>query len=598
MPRDQENPFSAPSPADSNPTEQLNIAPVAYSQEVERETIDILNRADIVDAIGPKLTGRLSLSALERLGSDPRFKEARGVLRDMRDKDLGRVIDGDETLTQNMVNVLKKHFPDEFDNNADHESESDHETEQDFAPTGLPTQAEADIDAREKTLTRRLAARAAGAGQAVFWALGSPINAAKHLATKFVLFPGDRQQRWNEKFKNMPESEQRKYRNRSRLVLGTAMAGMAIYMGYRLYGGMDHGGGGGVGNHPNPDDAPEPPQVERNGHGPFTYIPDEDPARSKLKHGNDWGPAVVGTPDDHGKPAGYAQFFNERLKKSPEQLSATLSEFGLNGKDASAINDLADKMRTDPKLMEQKYNQLMDHIRDWKTYEIRNGSDVGSYYEKVNPDGSVTLAYDDYVNESAKRGVYGADWDRYIVIEGPNGEKHHFHPACGMQPSHFLPPRPVYKPVYHAQQYHSPQQQVYHAPRPRTPQNPVYHPTPRPQAPPPEAPPPPPPELPPDIPPPPPPPPPPPEAKGPTDGVFPPLGPGQFEANGPNFTAPSIVSRPAPNGGGNIIDSIFGGHNETGIKINLPKIDIPKISGPVGSSGGGGNPLSGMPDSP
>lgn len=94
---------------------------------------------------------------------------------------------------------------------------------------------------------------------------------------------------------------------------------------------------------------------EHHGHGAFTYIPDEDPARSKLKHGNDWGPTVVGTPDDHGKPAGYAQFFNERLK-SPEQLSATLSEFGLNSKDGGAINDLAAKCVPIQKLMEQKYN--------------------------------------------------------------------------------------------------------------------------------------------------------------------------------------------------------------------------------------------------
>lgn len=615
MPRDQENPFSAPSPMDDNPTvetvvpvvepeQRVEHLPEAWSAEKELDKEDILSRQMIIDAIGPTLTARLTVSALEKLGSDSKFKEARAVLRDMKNKGLGAVIDGDESLSQTMVNVLRKHFPGDFD------VESGHESEQDFSPTGLPSQEEADVMSRGKMNLRNFAKEAwglakdmgtmAAGGKLTYWLNG--IGIAK-LA--------ERQERQREKYLNMTRRERR------RAMLGYTFVGLgsvAMYMLARHYIADGHSHGGSGGNMPNPDDKPQAPTVigEHHGHGAFTYIPDEDPARSKLKHGNDWGPAVVGTPDDHGKPAGYAQFFNERLKKSPEQLSATLSEFGLNSKDGGAINDLAAKMRADPKLMEQKYNQLMDHVRDWKTYETRNGGDVGSYYEKVNPDGSLTLAYDDYVNEVAKKDVYGADWDRYIVIEGPNGEKHYFHPACGMQPSHFIPPRPVYQPpVYHAQQYHSTPQPTYQ-PRPRTPQAPpVYHAPPPPQAPPPEvAPPPPPPPTrppevtppptrPPEVTPPPPPPPPPVEVKGPTRGEFTPQGPGDFEP-APRPVAPSIVTRPAPNGG-NIVDSIFGGNSETGIKINTPnapKIDIPKISGPVGSADVGNGPISGMPESP
>src|SRR5690606_14692605 len=118
--------------------------------------------------------------------------------------------------------------------------------------------------------------------------------------------------------------------------------------------------------------------------------------------------------------------------RSPEQLSAVLAELNLNGKDGAEINGLADQMRGDSALTKEKYDLLMDHIRDWKVYEMRHDGPVGSYYEMLFPDNSTELLYDDYVNEAAKQGLYGPDWNRYIVLENPDtGEKHYFHPACG-----------------------------------------------------------------------------------------------------------------------------------------------------------------------
>lgn len=364
------------------------------------------------------------------------------VIGEMKRKGMGAAIDADERLRERVIAIFLKG-----------EKEPERERPEGM-PEGLPSTEEAVEQSRKKSLLRRMAMRVAGGAEAIKWAAGSPVAATKHLAYKFLTHSSESQEKWNEKFRNMSPEERRKYERKAiRNANLAVLAGGAIYLAYRSHGfdwfTHDSNGNNGVEPGSGSNSHPDMPEDIPSGSHDFVYDPKLDPARDPAKHHNDWGTMPPPSPEDAGKPSGYADFFNNRLKHSPEELSATLSEFGLNGKDAHAITELANQMEQDPKLYEQKYNQLIALLNNpnVKISTITDSRDYGSYYAVANPDGTVTLSYDTYVDASHNLQTYGQQGNEFVVIELPDGSKHYAHKGCGWQWSHFINPAPAPKQV-------------------------------------------------------------------------------------------------------------------------------------------------------
>jgi hypothetical protein len=473
-----------------------------HEEDIYHEQNERLTEQEIVGALGANGASKLSDKLRQRFNDEP---ELRAYLRNMNKKGYGALINDNEALTQKLLTVLDKHSG---------EQQTSGERSP-FAPDGLRPTDEVAAASNGETKVRGLARKWAGFKENTRWLATSPNTAISYFLASRYTRMSDRNAKRKEMLDRLSPAEREK--RLKKVAIGAnivALGGGAIYLtlfrGQGLHflegAGDQPQVGGGNGDHPhlgpNASDHEQPPLPElQPQHGDFIYDPNLDPARSGAKHGNDWGPGVVFTPEDaeNGKPAGYSQFFDERIKQSPKELSATLSEFGLNGKDSASINGLADQMQHDPKLADAKYKELMDLLGKANVSEMRYDGDYASYYAVANPDGTVTLSYDEFVDGSASSQRHGADGNRFIVVE-VNGEKHYFHPSCGMQPSHFIAPQPHVQsqPVYQYQntpQRHpsQPRQQVYPQP-PSHPQPPVAPPLPPEQPP---VTPPPPPELPP-----------------------------------------------------------------------------------------------------
>jgi hypothetical protein len=379
-----------------------------------------------------------------------------------------------------------------------------------YAPKGLLSAAENAQSGKSKTLLRRLTRKMVGLKEGVEFLATQPISGTNYYLTTWMLARAEKEQKRQEILSKLsPEEREKRLRRTARWTTAASLGGGVLYLAVTKghvtdlmwdssgsgSGAYDHdvppadthdvpppdgqGGDGSAyiqhdGNNASPDQpgTPDNPQNVTD----FNYQQATDPARDPGKHGNDWGTAVHYRPEDaqHGNAAGHTEFFDERVKKSPEEFSATLSEFGLNGKDGTSINQLAEQMANDPKLAESKYDELMKLINSAKVTQMRYDGDYGSYYAVSNPDGSVSLSYDDYVNSASNRQYYGDDWNLFTVYELPNGEKHYAHVGCGYQWSHLPPHIPSPPPTEvvqqttptHAQQLHSPPQVTRYSPPP------------------------------------------------------------------------------------------------------------------------------------
>ena len=579
MPHEQDTPeYKAPSPADTTDTEKFEAIPVGVSPVEDSsaskpesdKSVEPLSTGDIIYALGHKYYEDLSEEALKDLKSNSLFRD---TLLAMSKAGVGRLIDNDEFSSEPRMAQFKeavdlmhvaiaKRFPKQGAEQAPDKLSNSEKLPN--APEGLPRTKDVAAEAKGKTRLRRFVREAmrlgkdmgtmAVSGKLTYWLNG--LGVAK-LA--------EYQDKQREKYDAMSDRE--KKRAARALGLGAIGVAAAFYLGRHYM----MGGSVGSGNHnavtggldPTNDYLSPPGDATMNGDnvetvsppgdapmngdrpndlnglpdfdlpaegGDFNYDPNLDPARDGAKSGNDWGTAVEASPADNGRPAGTGEFFDVRIKQSPKEFSATLSEFGLNGKSSTDINSLAEQMQANPELAQQKYDELMNEIGKAKIYEITYDGDYGSYYAVSNPDGTVTLSYDEIV--AGKRG------NRFIVYE-INGMKHYGHPECGMQWSHFNPDAPVEVAPPAEQQTYSQPQQHYTSTRPNNPSYPQPPGSPPPSGPPPSGPPPegpppvgPPPEGPPPEGPPPVGPPPSPEVKGnayPDHGSLTnDLGPGEF----------------------------------------------------------------------
>ncbi len=517
---------------------------------------------DFEKAFGPTIAASISPAMMDRIYNSERLH---GQALNMMNTGLGEIVEQNPDL----VDKLRRAFG--IPTGEADDSERSHELPE-GAPVGVPTTAEAVEASRSKSILRRLGKRLAGIGEGTKWALSSPIAASQHFATKFILHSStaSRDERWNDKFRGMSPEERKKHERRAlRNVHLSLFGAAALYLAYRGHAfdfmpGIgdgnnsteDHSGGGDQSQSPEDghtdDDSQDSPEAEVETPPPhdYAYDPNEDPARDPAKLGNDWGTMPEASPEDGDKPAGWHDFFNNHLPDSPGELSATLSEFGLNGKDDASIRGLAEQMINDPDLFQQKHQELMDYLGEQvkNVSVVTDARDYGSYFAVANPDGTVTVSYDGYVDSASNIHKYGPQGNDFVVIELKDGSKHYAHMSCGWQWSHFINPAPAAPPppveVTPTPSYTPPSE----TPPPYTPPS-----SPPPQGPPvapPETPPPspPPPITPPEVPPPPSP---PPEPEPPKQNHFPHPGDGTFKP-APAHTAPPappiVVEQTAPGG--------------------------------------------------
>ncbi len=487
--------FTAPSGFADAKTEKIEVVDkkaIAWSEEDKKEQTpakpekEKREPIDLDKAFGSTVASKLSQSMIDRIHNSPKLY---AQARKMMDKGTGDIVEQHPHL----IDKLMAGFGEKQAIAIAERPEG--------APTNLPSTIEAEEERQYKSTWRRMGANIATAGKATYWALGSPINAAKQLSWNAVLHPVNEAEKWNNRFTDMTPEERKKYERRKKMAGLVIIGAAATYLVYRASGFMLHEQSGGSGTTPDQggNGGGDHPDVPEGGHDTapniFAYDHNLDPARDKAKHGNDWGIMPGATPEDNGKPAGWHQFFNNNLKRSPGELSATLSEFGLNGKDGQSIQGLADQMAHDPKLFEQKHQQLMDYLQsNIKGTTVQADSrDYGSYYAVANPDGTTTVSYDNYVNASHNLSTYGAKGNDFVVIEMNDGSKHYAHEGCGWQWSHFINPAPRSSaPASHYTPGHNtytPPHNTYTPPRHDTPPSSP----PPPSTPPPETPPPPPP---------------------------------------------------------------------------------------------------------
>lgn len=415
-------------------------------QRFEGKDREEIIRHIFINAVGEKATATISPEMWARISRrDQKAQAVWTVIHKMKTRGMGSVIDGDEKLSERAGHIFNK---------AERSGEKSGNV-----PEGLPSTEEAEEASQEKTIMRRIAKRGLGIAEGAMWAAGSPVQAAQHLATKFQLFlHGGMSEKWNDKFRDLSPEEQRKYKKRAawRANLGALALG-GLYLASRGHAlnfigdAFDHHHGSGSGatpevpshdqghdhNTPAPEQHFDPNHPDTNP-ADFHYDPNLDPARDGAKHHNDWGTALHASPDDGDKPAGYADFFDTRLHHSPEELSATLTEFGLN--DKNNVTGLANQMVADPALAAQKYDQLMNYIHDnVKSVSIvTDGRDYGSYYAVANPDGTVTLSYDQFVESSSNLQIHGPTGNDFMAFTMKDGSVHYGHIDCGMQWSHFI----------------------------------------------------------------------------------------------------------------------------------------------------------------
>ena len=524
-----------------------------YLTPEEMKSLEDKNRDEIIryilkTALGERAAGQMPDELWKRISKhDGKSEAIWKVIHKMKNSGankggFGSVIDENDELYNKVLAIFNKS-----------ERSGEH---QNNAPEGLLSTEEAMEASQERSLLRRIAKGAMGLKDAALWFAGHPIYSFQQLPVNLMTWLNDNHDKWSEKYENLPPEEQHRFKRRALIRANLSVAALGgLYLASRGHafsfisdafggnggGGADHPDTGGAGHHDVPTDQ-TPDHHDNSSHDHFDpahpdtdpshfhYDPNLDPARDPAKHHNDWGVALQPSPDDGDKPAGYADFFNTRLHRSPEELSATLTEFGLNGK--GNVTELANQMVNDPALAAQKYDQLMEYIHDHvKSVSIvTDGRDYGSYYAVANPDGTVTLSYDEFVESSSNLKIHGPTGNDFMAFTMDDGSVHYGHIDCGMQWSHFInAPAPHAAPV--------PAPPVSHHVPPTTPHVPPHHETPPPSAPPPSSPPPPPETPPPETPPPPPPPPPPGPDKvdhfpHPDDGTFQP--------------APSHTTPPSP----------------------------------------------------
>lgn len=199
----------------------------------------------------------------------------------------------------------------------------------------------------------------------------------------------------------------------------------------------------------------------------FHYNAGTDPTLSPLKHGNDFGPAPAVDPLD--TKANFAAM-TDSWKKSPGALATVMSKLGLVDNNAGSINNVADQMKTDPKVFQTNYNAVIDKIGNPKNMRVEAvTAPYGSYYA-VNIGGRSTIAYDNYVNGSG----------HMLIIETRDGHKLGFHEQCLYQPSDEIEQKTVTVSNHRQQSSGTTQHYTSTPSRPTTPR-PTPTPTPTPQ---------------------------------------------------------------------------------------------------------------------
>ncbi len=576
--------------------EYIGILSADEMQALEGKNREEIERYVKVGAFGENVASQLSDDMWNRIKTVPKL---RAIMGEMKRKNIGGTIDQNQDLADRLMSVF----------GGDGERQG---TPEGNIPTNLPTTEQAEALSKQRTGLRRLASNIATAGKATAWALTSPIDAAKQLSWKAVLHPMNQAEAWKEKYDNMTPAERKKYRWKVAGANVAVFAGSALYLAYRAHG-FDWMSGGGSGGGTNPHDhapgggsgAPNPEEHKNDAPAPehfdmhhpdhnldhFHYDPNLDPARDPAKHHNDWGTAPHASPEDGSNPAGYADFFGNRLKHSPGELSATLTEFGLNGK--GNVQELADQMANDPKLFADKYGLLMDHLKDAKFSVITDSRNYGSYYAVANPDGTVSVSYDSFVDASDNLRTYGPHGNEFMLVEMPDGSKHYAHMGCGDQWSHFITPAPRPAPTTPVVPHnHAPSQSHYTPPTHHSTPPPPHHETPPPEStPPPETPPT---ETPPtDTPPPPPPPIAPKGNERPAPDTIVPRGPARFEATPKPVETHHTTSTPSGSIRESITTAITG---DSGARRGNSQPGL-SVSGPRGSANSG-NVISGKPNEP
>lgn len=82
----------------------------------------------------------------------------------------------------------------------------------------------------------------------------------------------------------------------------------------------------------------------------------------------DMGPALQPSPEDAGKPAGWHDL-TQRWMNSPEQFASMCTALGIEGlpDDAQTINGLAETLKVHPVGYQEKFNAVMDIMKDQST---------------------------------------------------------------------------------------------------------------------------------------------------------------------------------------------------------------------------------------
>lgn len=572
--------YTAPSPMDQTPTEELHVAPgqgqdAQPDKEKKHEKLEV----DFAIAFGETVASKLPKSMVDRINKSDVL---RAKAKQMEDDGVGRIIEGRPELVQKLLAGF----------GLEAEVQAKNSTEP--APSGAETTETPDNDDTE-TDEDKLHDEYVDDQNSY-----EAILASKSRILDRVLFARYKwQKKWREasfqryrqrnpdmSLDDAAEKFEKRRAKRHWITLG---AGAAALVGAGLVAryGFDHQGNGGSGG-----DTPDALGGGTGGGGNTEYTnfrdyfnaPDPSKMLDKLHHANDLTPGIPGL-SGLDKDASVATL-EEYFRGNPNITASWASHLGIDGapemppidqlqsSDAAVIsynervNEWADYLRNNPAVRKDVTEQMVSALRDGELGQkitlrpgyLSSGSNntLGTPIYGTDP-GEVFV--DPYVGYSNTEAVEWTVNGKTILVE----------PHCGQiafQPQEVAQSTPVYNaPAQH--HVAPPAHSTPPAPRPEvpsptqpTPETPPVQPevpTPEPETPPPSLPP-----------------------KGVEFGRdATPMGPGDLKPPAPverHVEVPVV-------GGRTIIEDITAPSRESSAQVPSAQVEIPTISGPSGSVG-------------